>query len=1095
MHTPLHAEKLKQYFVDGDKSVSRSECIHVRNLVPPELFDALHDALKLNGAQVFLCCDPSRNGPNDYHVIASPEHEKFDDLRSKGCNLIGPQCVLSCAKEHRVLPNQGFTCCLAMDGVNILASGFEKDEKGVMLVNELSRSIKVYLVALLHNHASYERTSDASSIHDNSPLHDFNCSISLNTDDADIAKMVTAMGGVLHTKASSDVSFVIAKNVLAQKYKVCMAPAGRRVYGHTWASSFCQPIWVEVHMTCLGKYISVLNVIRHIGNGEQWALNNLKKPIVSSNWLVQCWKEHRVVPQESYKVLPFSGLTICVSGIPADERKEVEKLVMQNGGKYSAELTKRCTHLVCDISFVFSLLLCILILPTGVMFHLEMGHGLKSECANQTQNLIQQENHTYCMIFTIDLLHLETTISRSPEYISRIFDYLLESWIIYKGNDPPADEHKNDSDFARCIADDSQCEDDDLYLSECRILLVGFEASELRKLVDMVRQGGGSRYMSFNQKLTHVVVGNPSETYLITNLVEHGKWFCSEIKEVRSLAALGVIYIVITAWLEECTFRKKEVPVLKSHIAYDLLLPKDPLIFNKTTGTSMTVSKQGKSSISQPVDSNILEHKNSQFEVSFGLGEEVKLKVQTGVGNGIKHTKSSTVFKGKLFRFSSSFPREQQRRHQAIWYGVRYQTTSCFSCIGTLIWHWNCVTYLPASRSKQGANSSVETEIVLWVNEGGGEVVANQNEKNVHFIVERHGEVSSLKNTVRSTYVTTHWIYSCLEDGCLLDVSSHILYSPLSCQIPLPGFERYRICVSRYDMKERQLLRNLCYVLGAKFIDKLTRKVTHLLCKFADGDKYEAACRWGIHVVTAEWIYECAMQNKVADLARFHPKGLTSQDQQAGLYSVSQYPSQSVRMTSGDDASQHPSLLQDMRNMLTVASTGCMARDEENYSSSGNKRARVLGNDSIKRPLSCEPAIDNSVNMKNPTENNVTENTVEVSVVPDVAAAIEDLLEQTSKIQDRKSPETSGCHENFLFSNPTMLGQSHVDPQSIPGPSKHWMNRIEKRDDNPSADAAATVLYDGFSETQTDSQVVGYEEDLTGRQMIIDRVRTRSSMP
>lgn len=47
-----------------------------RNLVPPELFDALHDALKLNGAQVFLCCDPSRNGPNDYHVIASGDHVK-----------------------------------------------------------------------------------------------------------------------------------------------------------------------------------------------------------------------------------------------------------------------------------------------------------------------------------------------------------------------------------------------------------------------------------------------------------------------------------------------------------------------------------------------------------------------------------------------------------------------------------------------------------------------------------------------------------------------------------------------------------------------------------------------------------------------------------------------------------------------------------------------------------------------------------------------------------------------------------------------------------------------------------------------------------
>lgn len=45
-----------------------------RNLVAPEIFDALHDALKQNGAEVFLCCDPARNGPKDYHVISSADH-------------------------------------------------------------------------------------------------------------------------------------------------------------------------------------------------------------------------------------------------------------------------------------------------------------------------------------------------------------------------------------------------------------------------------------------------------------------------------------------------------------------------------------------------------------------------------------------------------------------------------------------------------------------------------------------------------------------------------------------------------------------------------------------------------------------------------------------------------------------------------------------------------------------------------------------------------------------------------------------------------------------------------------------------------------
>lgn len=43
--------------------------------------------------------------------------------------VAGPQCVLSCAKEGRPLPQGGFTCCLAMDGLKVLTSGFLMDEK------------------------------------------------------------------------------------------------------------------------------------------------------------------------------------------------------------------------------------------------------------------------------------------------------------------------------------------------------------------------------------------------------------------------------------------------------------------------------------------------------------------------------------------------------------------------------------------------------------------------------------------------------------------------------------------------------------------------------------------------------------------------------------------------------------------------------------------------------------------------------------------------------------------------------------------------------------------------------------------------------
>lgn len=98
------------------------------------------------------------------------------------------------------------------------------------------------------------------------------------------------------------------------------------------------------------------------------------------------------------------------------------------------------------------------------------------------------------------------------------------------------------------------------------------------------------------------------------------------------------------------------------------------------------------------------------------------------------------------------------------------------------------------------------------------------------------------------------------QEGCLQDVGGHIIYSPLHCHIPLPGFESLRFCISQYEAKDRLLLRNLCFTLGAKFTERLSKKVTHLLCKFTSGPKYEAACNWGIQSVTADWIAECIKQ-------------------------------------------------------------------------------------------------------------------------------------------------------------------------------------------------------------------------------------------
>lgn len=46
-----------------------------------------------------------------------------------------------------------------------------------------------------------------------------------------------------------------------------------------------------------------------------------------------------------------SLVMLYFSSVWSDERKELEKIVVQNGGQFSPCLTRKCTHLVANISF------------------------------------------------------------------------------------------------------------------------------------------------------------------------------------------------------------------------------------------------------------------------------------------------------------------------------------------------------------------------------------------------------------------------------------------------------------------------------------------------------------------------------------------------------------------------------------------------------------------------------------------------------------------------------------------------------------------------------------------------------------------------
>ncbi|KAF5208153.1 Dna topoisomerase 2-binding protein [Thalictrum thalictroides] len=1029
--------------------------------------------------------------------ISRGRMEKFEDLKAKGCQLLGPQCVLSCAKENRDLPKQqGFTCCLAMDGVKVLLSGFEKDEK------------------------------------------------------VKLEELVTAMGGIIQNRASMDISFVVVKNVSAAKYK--------------------------------------------------WALTVLKKPIVTISWLYQCWNEHRVVPQEPHRVLPFFGLTICVTRVKADMRKEMEKLVLQNGGKYSADLTKKCDkykvarkwghiHIVTskwldqsiarrgNARVFLALLHTVVVSEDSTAFLLGSDvsstssasimkggmTGVPTELHSQVKGNTASQSVQSSMITEVETALSQNMSSAYSD--STVFTKCEDS---EAANLQPGDETK----FDGFVADDSQTEDDDSYLSDCRILFVGFQASEMRKLVKLVHKGGGSRCMSFSEeKLTHIVVGSPSE---------------NEKKQIRHHAALGIIYVVKTTWLVDCDREKKEVPVSQRHVC-DLLPP--------TAVSGCFGKNQGKTWMDASVPPTHQVKEDSAFETGFSFDNGRERKLATNLEAG-KCSKESTNFgqqeqlcsqndgckdQKKLHPHSATTD-GQDKRSSDVFKGLRFRFSSSF----------------PNDR---------RAEIVEWVNQGGGEILDDHSKQNVHFTIESHGLRHKSADVSRNTMVSSHWIRFCLEGGCVAEISSHIIYSPLCCRVPFPGFEGFRFCVSQYDEKEKMLLRNLCFVLGAKFTDKLQKRVTHLLCKFSSGPKYEAACKWGIQTVTSEWISECIRQDKIVPMDSYRPKDATSQDREAGLCTSSQCPTQAARMTSGDIPSQFPSQSQamvissnassrrsskrvtllevdhptdlppkfskevpigklpsmkdntsdnvgnvcyalpkyeervsecirqdtvlpmdvfvpeDVRAQAQVAGlctvsqyhtqanrmvSGDVSSQFPSQSQASEKISSTASNgNSSKRIRFTE--VDNEIDLlvgklhkevptakRDSMKNNTSDGGEVLRAVPDVAAAIEDLLAQSNKIQDIATPGRNGSDQSIFSSDCSILGQDHVDSRSVFEISKHWLSRTEKQGHlgNPSGQEIKQGIYDGFSETQTESQVVVYEEDLSGRQRIIERVQTHSSL-
>ena len=82
-------------------------------------------------------------------------------------------------------------------------------------------------------------------------------------------------------------------------------------------------------------------------------------PIVQQSWVFACWSQskYKLFASQDDEIIKkhlcpcFKGLTISVTGLGLETRKEVAQLTEKNGGKYSGDLNMRtCTHLIVNVA-------------------------------------------------------------------------------------------------------------------------------------------------------------------------------------------------------------------------------------------------------------------------------------------------------------------------------------------------------------------------------------------------------------------------------------------------------------------------------------------------------------------------------------------------------------------------------------------------------------------------------------------------------------------------------------------------------------------------------------------------------------------------
>ena len=158
-----------------------------------------------------------------------------------------------------------------------------------------------------------------------------------------------------------------------------------------------------------------------------------------------------------------------------------------------------------------------------------------------------------------------------------------------------------------------------------------------------------------------------------------------------------------------------------------------------------------------------------------------------------------------------------------------------------------CCTNVPVAR-----RNKLKDLIVMM----GGIMVGDFTHSVTHLIA---GEVGSKKYIVACEIgikiMQPSWVQECWErNQCDFIDANDDRFKKHLC----PCFKGLTICVTGLSAEARQEIKMLTEKNGGKYSGELNmRTCTHLIVRFAKGEKYNYAKQWRIHCISPQWFFDC----------------------------------------------------------------------------------------------------------------------------------------------------------------------------------------------------------------------------------------------